>query len=223
MKKVIILIIMLFIVTGCSVKYNITINEDLSLIEEAKLTGTDAFFDNYYKTTKTNVLKSFIEIYEDILNENNYKYELKEDNVPYVLVTKEYNNVNEYINNSKLFNDYFDEIKYTENGNIKRIETIGFHENDIDNPERFTISELEITIKCPYNVKEHNAKGFDKLTNTYYYELNEENDKIIMEYDASSKFNPDSDFIKTIIISIIIIIVCFIVAIFLNKKSNKNK
>ena len=71
MKKIVLLLVIVFLITGCSVKYNITINEDLTLVEEAKLTGTDDFFANYYKTTRKNVLKSIVEVYEDYLNENN--------------------------------------------------------------------------------------------------------------------------------------------------------
>ena len=223
MKKIVILIIMLFLVTGCAVKYDVTINEDLSIVEEAKLTGTTDFFANYYKTTKTNVLKSFIEIYQDILDEKNYQYELKEEETPYVLVNKKYNTINEYIDSSILFNEYFDEIKYTEDGKIKRLETIGFRPNDPDNSERFNVKSLEITITCPYKVKNHNAKKFDKQTNTFYYELNEENNKIIFEFDSESKFNPNEDLIMIIIIGALIIVGCWIVLIYLNKKNNKNK
>lgn len=222
MKKIIMLILGLFLLTGCAVKYNLVINDDLSIVEEAKLTGTDNFFANYYKTTRTNVLKDNIEIYQDILDENNYQYELKEDTVPYVLVTRKYNDALDYVNNSKLFNDYFDEVKYTEDGDIKKIETIGFHENDIDNPERFIVSELEITIKCPFEVKNHNAQKVDENNNVYYYTLNNENNKILLEYDVSKKYNPNAEIIRIIIICILIIIACWITVIVLNKKSKKN-
>lgn len=223
MKKIVILIIMLFLVTGCAVKYNVTINEDLSIIEEAKLTGTTDFFANYYKTTKTNVLKSFIEIYQDILDENNYQYELKEEETPYVLVNRKYDTINNYINGSILFNEYFDEIKYTEDGKIKKLETIGFRPNDPDNADRFNVKSLEIYITCPYEVKNHNAKKVDKQTNTFYYELNEENNKILFEFDSESKFNPNADLIMIIIIGVLVIVGCWIVLIYLNKKNNKNK
>ncbi len=220
MKKILILIMFVVILTGCQVKYNVVINEDLTINEDAKLTGTEDFFNNYYKTTKTNVLKSMLEIYQDILDEDSYSYEIVEETVPYVHVTKKYNNVNEYINNSKLFNEYFDEIKYSEDGNIRKIETIGINENDPDNPERFNIKELEISITTPFKVVNHNAKSVNKKTNTYYYELNEKNDKILLEYNISKKFNPNSDIIIMIIVCVLIIIVSWTVVVILNKKKN---
>ena len=222
MKKIVMLLVMIFLVTGCAVKYNVVINEDLTLTEEAKLTGTSDFFDIYYKTTKKNVLLSMVDIYKDVLDDNNYQYELVDEEIPYVTVTKTYNSVNDYVKDSILFNDYFDEVKYIENGNIKKIETVGYNGNDIDNPDRFDVKELEISIKCPYKVTNHNAKEVNKQTNTYYYELNDENNKIMIEYDTTSKFNPDNELITMIIVCIIIIIVSWIIAIVFVKK-NKNK
>ncbi len=222
MKKIIILIALITLITGCKAKYDLVINEDLSISEEAMLTGTSDFFKNYYKTTKTNVLKSLVEIYEDTLKENNYTYEIKSADTPYVLVSKTYKEVDDYVNNSKLFNDYFDEVKYTIDGDIRKIETVGYNDNDPDNQERFNIKELEITITCPFKVINHNAKGFDTKTNTYYYELNAENDKILFEYDTSRKFNPNESLIVTIIVALLIVIGAWIAIILLNKNNKKN-
>ena len=221
MKKIV-LLFFIFIITGCSVKYDLIINEDLTITETASLTGTSEFFDNYYKTTKKNVLKSLLDIYQDILVENKYEYELKEDNaIPYVLVSKKYNNANEYTEESILFNDYFDDVKYSEDGNIKRIETIGFKPNELDNPDRFNVKLLIISIKCPYEVINHTAIDVDSSTNTFYYELDSEHDKILIEYDTSQRFNPNKDLVRTIIICILVIIAAWITVVYLNKKNNK--
>ena len=219
MKKIIVLLALIFFVTGCSVKYNIVINEDFSLTEEADLTGTSDFFANYYKTTKTNVIKSYLDIYQGILNENGYKYELKEDDTPYVNVKKTYNSVSDYTKNSILFNGYFDEVKYSEDGNIRKIETIGFYEgNPDDNEDRFYISKLEISIKSSYKVVNHNAKRVDKKTNTYYYDLSKDN-KILLEYDVSSKFNPNGELFRLLLICLIAIIGMWLAIISVTKKN----
>lgn len=219
MKKIVVLLASIFLITGCSVKYNIIINEDLSLAEEASLTGTPDFFAKYYKTTKINVIKSYLDIYETILEENNYKYELKEDSTPYVDVKKTYKSVSDFTENSILFNDYFDEVKYSENGNIKKLETIGYREvNPDDNEDRFYVSELEISIKCPYKVVNHNAKKVDKKTNTYYYDLVQD-EKLLLEYDTSSKYNPNSELIRTLLICLIAVIGIWITVVYLIKKN----
>ena len=222
MKKKILLVILLLLLTGCSVKYNVAINEDLSINEKASLTGTSDFFANYYKTTKKKVIKDSLELYQDTLKENGYSYELVESDIPYVKVDKKYHSISDYTKNSILFNGYFDEVKYTENGNIKKIETIGFNENNPDDPDRFYVRELEISITCPYKVKSHNASRVNTKTNTYYYELNEESDyKILLEFDASKKFNPNESAIIAIIICILIIMVTWTTFYILNKKKNK--
>ena len=219
MKKIGLLIIFVLLLTGCSVKYNSVINEDLSVSEEAKLTGTTEFFSNYYKTTKANVLRDNLNVYKDILDENNYKYELIEEETPYIIVSNTYSKVSDYIDKSLLFNNYFDEIKYTENGDIKRIETIGYNANNPDDPNRFNVKKLEISFKCPFAVKEHNATSVDERNNIYYYELTPENDyKIIFEYDISKKYNPNKRMIETIIMCVAVVIVTWI-AIIINKKN----
>ena len=223
MKKLFVLIAVIFLITGCKVEYKVVINEDLSLTEEANLTGTKDFFDNYYKTTKTHVLESYISIYKNVLEKNNYEYELISGQTPYVNVKRTYNSVSDYTKSSILFNDYFDEVKYTEDGNIKKIETIGFNPGDPDNNEdRFYVKELQISIKCPYKVKNHNATKVDKETNTYYYELSEDNGKILLEYDVSSKYNPNSDVIRTIIICLAVIVAIWL-TIFILNKNKKNQ
>ena len=223
MKKILLLIISLLLITGCSVEYNIEIGEDLKVTEEVKMTGTSDFFSNYYKTTKKNVLLSFLEDYKDILKEKGYEYELIEGQTPYVLAKKTYNNINEYINDSIMFNDYFDEIKYTENNNKIKIETIGFNENNPDNPDRFNVNELLIKIKSFYKVENHNAYDIDKKTNTYYYQLNDDcNYKVMIELNTNSKFRWIDKMYIIIIVGALIMIASWIFVIVMKKKENNN-
>ena len=216
------LCLFLLLITGCSVKYNLAINEDLSITEESIIEGSDDLYNTYYKTTKKNILKSLLDIYKTDLDDNNYTYELTEGISPYVTITRKYDSVGEYLNNSKMFNGYFDDIKYTENGNYKRIETIGFNKNESDNQDRFYVEKLTISIKCPYVVTNHNAKNVDKQTNTYYYELSEDSElKVLLEYDISQKYNPNGDIIWIIIISIAIIAIIWFIVFILNKNQKK--
>ena len=219
MKKIFILILFLFLITGCSVKYDLVINEDLTINEKARLTGTNDFFANYYKTTKINVLKSYLDVYENTLKENNYSYEIVKDDIPYVTVEKNYSSISEYTNKSVFLSDYFEEVKYTENGNIKKIETSGYDMgSEDDNRDRFYLRELSISIKCPYKVVNHNAKKVDDKTNTYFYELDNE-DKIILEFDSSSKFNPNAKIIMILLIMLAIIVASWLTVFILNKKN----
>ena len=219
MKKIVI-ILLLLVVTGCDVNYNVKINEDLTIIEEAYISGNDEFYQPFYKTTRINVLKEMLENYKDTLIENKYTYELIESYNPSIIVKKEYNDITSYINSSLLFNDYFEKINYTKEGNIVKIETEGFNPNEEDNPDRFFVRNLDIAITSSYKVVNSNASKIDKKTNTYHFVMDENTDdfKIILEIDTSSKFNPNMEIYVMILVGIILVIASWVFVY----KSKKN-
>ena len=164
-------------------------------------------------------MKSYLDIYKETLSENNYEYELVKEELPYVEVKRKYNSVSDYTKKSIFLSDYFEEVKYSEDGNIKKIETSGYIKGSSDNNEdRFYLRNLEISINCPYKVTNHNAKQVNEETNTYYYEL-DENSKIIFEYDAAHKFNPHARLIRTLLLCVISIVVIWLVIIRVDKKN----
>lgn len=221
MKKIVILAFIIFALTGCGVRYNIEIKNDLSVMEEANLFGTESFYKTYYKTTKYSVLDSFLDNYKDILKNNNYTYELVDNINPYVNVKKNYDSIESYINNSILFNDYFEKINYTKNGKIAKIETEGFNINDPDNPDRFYVRDLKIAIKCNFKVTNTNATNYDKKNNIYYFEMNEDTKdfKILLEFNTASKFIMNQDIYILMIVMALIVIASW-VAVFVLKKKN---
>ncbi len=206
--------------TGCNVNYNVTINEDLSVLENVNIKETDEFYNIRYRNTKVNALEDVLELHLDQLKEHNYQYKLVDnDNNPYILLNKKYQNIDNYLNNSLLFNDFFDEIKYQKKDNIIKIETEGFNRCEEDNPERFYVDKLTIGIKCPYKVINNNAIRVDEKRNIYYYEIDSttEDFKILLEFDVTKKHNP---YIKEIIMIIVLTIISIGMWIFviINKK-----
>ena len=218
MKKIVILVLSLFLITGCSVQYNVVI-DDKTVTETALIFENNDFYSTYYKSSKTNVLNMLVDDYKDILKENSYDYQIIKDG-PFVEVKKEYDNVETYLNQSILFNDYFDKITYSKENNKIKIETEGFHPNDQEDPSRFNISSLDIAIKCSYQVTNSNASKVDEKTNTYHFILNDEMEdfKIILEYDVSKKFNPYLKNVLIIIGAVVIALVSWIFVFILNKK-----
>lgn len=221
MKKKLFLLLILFLLTGCKVNYNLSINEDYSIDEIVSMTGTDAFFDTYYRTSKKNVLEMVLDDYKDILKDNEYLVEMVNDSVPYIKATKKYQNIEEFSENTIFFENYFDEIKCTKNGNILTIETVGFNPNELDDPERFYVRDLDIAIKSIYKVKNDNASYVDELTNTYYFRMDEKKEdfKILMEIDLSSKY---SYYLKLALYFAIIFVGIIIYLVYRYKKK-KNK
>jgi hypothetical protein len=211
MKKITMLLLLL-LVTGCSVNYKVNIKEDLTIVEEAEIKGNDAFYQPYYKTTKVNVLKELLENYKETLVENSYNYELLENYNPSIKIRKEYSDINTYLNSSLLFNDYFEKINYTKDDKIVKIETEGFNPNEEDNPDRFFVRDLDIAITCAYKVTNSNAVKINKKTNTYHFQMDEDTKdfKILLEFDTSSKFNPNIEIYVMILVGVLMVIASWI-------------
>lgn len=220
MKKKVFLLLILFLLTGCSCRYDVSINNDQTVNEEVIIYGTNRLYNTYYKTNKVDVLKENLENYIEDLEENNYEYYLKEDTEPYIVIKKKYSNMEDYLNNSHFFNDYFDEISYNEDGNIAKIETIGFNPNEEDNPDRFYVEDLQIDIKSWFEVLNCNTEDIDNKTNTYHFELkeNDDNFKIFLNYDLTKKYNPHKKNMKFIIGGIVAIIITWVILYFVNRK-----
>lgn len=221
MKKFVILVI-ICLLTGCSVNYQVTIDRDLSVLEEANIKADDELYKDYYRTTKYNILDSLLKYHENNLKEKDYNYEVIESNNPYVVVSKKYNNIKEYLDNSLLFNDYFDKINYTKEGNIVKIETEGFNPNLRDNPSRFYIDNLDIMITPEFKVINSNATKIDEKTNTYHFMI--KNDtidfKILIEFDTGKGFVTNLN-VKIFLILATLAVIIFWTVFFINKKKKE--
>ena len=67
-KKTIILILSLFLLTGCTINYDVTINKDLTVVENMEILGDDRFkigseytVDTMYETLK----ETYSELHQD--------------------------------------------------------------------------------------------------------------------------------------------------------------
>ena len=220
MKKILFILISLFLITGCSVNYNVFIDENLSITENINISEDEEFYSTYYKTTRNNVLSGILDNYKDLLDENNYTYELVKGENPKIIIEKKYDNIESFLKNSKFFNDYFDEIKYNTSGNIVKIETIGFNPNEEDNPDRFYVKELDVAVTSSYNVTNSNASKINEDTNTYHFVMESDSTdfKILLEFDKTSKFNPFTKKLVMIIVAILIIIATWIGLYWYSKK-----
>lgn len=220
MKKILILLIVVLL-TGCSVNYEVEITNDLKVVERCYLEAGEDVYKSHYQTTKVKVLQDILGIYSDELKNNDYQVEIIKDEIPYVKIEKEYKGIQEYLNSSQLFNDYFDKINYTKDGKIVKIETEGFNPNEHENPDRFYVDNLDIAIKSAYKVVNSNATKIDEKTNVYHFELNGdvEDFKILLEIDTSKKFIANLD-IYIILIIVLILTIAAWIFVYVNKKKN---
>lgn len=143
-----VLIIIVIILTGCSGNYNLKINADLSINESLKL-NIDNNGDTYSKTIK---------IFEDNnINKDKYNVNISSNKVV-IKYNDDYNSIEDYLLNSKLYHQLFNEIKYNKTNNY-----IELFAND------------KIKIKNKYNID----KGTN-LTDLDVIQINIENPFVVI-------------------------------------------
>lgn len=208
-KKILLILLFLIFTTGCQVTTNITINKDLTVLEELKLTGTAEFFNNRYKTMPINVLKNVLksEDRESILKENGYFYEvIKPKGYPYTYVSKKYSSLNEFASNTIFKNQYFEDLNVEYNNNLITLKSKNFIPYEDGDLERYDIKSFTLNIKLPYVVKEHNADSYNKKTNTYSWNIKSETS----DKDINITFDKNQKYVYNIAMYISIIILCLI-------------
>lgn len=228
MKKKILLLIIPFILTGCaSVNYNITIDNDLTVLEEATITGSTEYFNIFNKNYPKTIV---LEWYEDadiqsILNNNNYKHELIEKGVyyPSVFVKKTYASLQEYTTNTIFNNQVFEDILITNNDDLITINTVNFLSRSEDETDQgYNIDNLSITISLPFKVSDHNADTYSEKNNTYTWYI----DSATSEKEINLTFNKNKiyvyNFSKYVSLFLIIILVLALIY-FIRKIILKNK
>lgn len=225
MKRVLLLIVLILLTGGCKVEYNLTIDDDLSVLENVNMTGTEALFDIYYKSSKLNVINMLLDVDKDTLENNGYNYKIVEDTTPYVLADKEYNDVNSFVDNTIFYKQYFDNLEYKNKNGVITISTNNFKPNDSDDPNRFDISNLTIAITSKFKVVKHNADDVSQNTNTYYWHINRstENFELLLSFDSNIKFNPNINTYIIIIVSVLIIIITWLIIWCYDRKDKKKK
>lgn len=196
MKKIkyILLILIVFILTGCSGNYNLTFNKDLSINEELNIL-IDNSNDAYERTL--DLLKK-AEIDPD-------KYEIMIDKDKVKIVYKEtYSSFENYYLNSKLYRSLFENIEYEKDNTGMSINTKSrFKLNDKNNQSiinAYDIDNFKINLSIPFNVTENNADSIKD--NTYTWDLNNSDTykEINLKYDYRNDRVPSIVLISTIVI-----------------------
>lgn len=225
MKKIITIFIILFI-SGCSVNYDVVINENGTVSEIVE-------FKNILEDEKDN-LKISVNGYNKS-NNSNYVFDDEKN-----IVSNYYKSINDF-NYSAFNNQIFEYIQINDdqfNSNVT-IESVGIksHRFICENNEFdcLLVNNIIITIKLPYKVISHNADITNDNIGLYTWELSKNNykDKSIRliynskqreEYLVKSKVNKSKKE-KVGLIIFIVIIICFLLSfliyvVYKNKKVN---
>lgn len=225
--KILLTLLVIFFMTGCSVEYNLNINEDSSVNEEVIASEKT---DRLEQRTKlkgdqaTNYLfNMFTRPNEDIkftTNVKNYN--------TYGIARTVHNNINEY--SSKFSSDVFDNIEIINNDDLVTIIANQKESLSKGSSSSLLYDDIVINITVPFIVEDHNA---DKvLGNKYTWNIksNEELKSIKISYKdkefsnrANIKINNKNYSFKyeyIIIGVIVLIVVLIIISVFRNSKKN---
>lgn len=204
--KFIIVFIVVLISTGCSGNYNLNINEDLTVKEELNLTLVDGS-KLYSKTTK---------IFEEAnIPKDNYTVSITNGDVE-IKYEETYSSIEDYILNSKVYHQLFNEIEYniTSNyidlyvdGNIKGqnnyTELNGTNLTDFD--------VIQVNVSNPFKVNFTNAEIENNNIYTWTIKKEDASKKFQMQFKPSLNVFPYREVIVGIVIVLVIVIMSIII------------
>ncbi len=185
MKKILFLISIIML-TGCSVVYELDIDNNNSYNERINFTESNNYLKKYGENTSetiSNIIDFYFSGNEEIepvivLDTKNIKGKKSGEYTGFTL-NQTFSNQKIY-QESLFFNYYFETSKIT---NAKDTYTIYGNKFNYDNVKKLTTSykytfdvdNIVIKIQSYYNVIDSNATKIDKKTNTYYWVVNEDN------------------------------------------------
>ena len=185
MKKIILLIISCLLLTGCTVNYNLTI-EDNKFTETIKGNVLNEEIKIDENQTDVNIFYDYISKDQPALNNNNdllYKKNLSKNNNSldyfYGFTYDE-----ETINNSRILNNCFENFKFEEKENIYYFMTDGNFYCDYT-------EEININVTTKYKVTYNNATKIKD--NTYIWVINNDNKEDFELYIAVDKTNQSNN------------------------------
>lgn len=185
MKKILFLISIIML-TGCSVVYELNIDNNNSYNERINFTENNNYLKKYGENTSetiSNIIDFYFSGNEEIepvivLDTKNIKGKKSGEYTGFTL-NQTFSNQKIY-QESLFFNYYFETSKIT---NAKDTYTIYGNKFNYDNVKKLTTSykytfdvdNIVIKIQSYYDVIDSNATKIDKKTNTYYWVVNEDN------------------------------------------------
>lgn len=216
MKKSLLFILLLSLLfcAGCTADYTITIDKDGKVEERLNAKEDESFFENYPHSSKGLVISYMIEPYIDELNAKNYSID---NNVTKqgggVIITKTYDSIEDYVENSIIYRQFTNEIKLEKKGNGLTILTTGKFSHSEQNQELIPVDNAIISIEIPFMVSDNNADSIDD--NMYSWKFTEKDvdtREIKLTYDIK-KLNIKKDFTALIVLGIlgVILVVGFLV------------
>ena len=217
MKKfrIIILLLLVLFLSGCSGTYNIKINNDLSVDEDLEI-SIENQNEDVFDTTKK------------LFSNNNIsakKYKVTaSSNVVSISYKEKYKSIEDYILNSKLYHQLYDNINYSFVDGIINLKTTGKMYLTDDNNNyifnNYDISLLQINLEVPFKILDNNADidSEDTLSWTLNKDTREKDINVKLDVIGSR-----SNYKEIIILSIVFLILAGTAVVFIIRFRNERK
>lgn len=176
--KVLILLIILVLVSGCSGTYDLNINKDLTISEELNVTleGEASSYDKINQLFKSNNI-----------DEDKYKIVIEENNLN-VTYNESYDSIENYLLKSFLYKQLFSKISYNTDRKEFSLEASNIFNNT--NPKlnySNSIKNLRINVNTPLNIVDENSDLSNEDTYTWTIDDTTKEKNAYIVFDVKSR------------------------------------
>jgi len=210
--KILLLLLFVILLSGCSGEYNLKINKDYSVNENVKL-AIEKKEDTYEKALKL--------FEKNKIDDDKYEVYVTGNKVN-IEYSESYTSFEDYILNSVLYKQLFSNIQYSKNDDYLIVYTssnlkLNDKEGLLNNSSY--IEKLKINVTSPFSISKNNADKSTKDTMTWILKKNDTKKEIFFKYN----YLKNSNFSYIVIILIIIILFSSILILVKKFLNNKDK
>ncbi len=190
MKKKILILLMLIILSGCTVKENININADGSVSEKTNISFDNEMAVNY--DTPTKYAEDFLKYYNNAIELKNYSYDVSENKSNTdVVFNRKTAKLCDGIKYGLFVDNLYSDIECSEDDYYYIIKSNS--QQLLSKPmseKKFDVERVELNIKVPIPLEENNADNVSNNTYTWFFDENTDpNKSVYLKINKSSLEN----------------------------------
>ena len=240
MKKKILILLMLIILSGCTVKENININADGSVSEKTNISFDNEMAVNY--DTPTKYAEDFLKYYNNAIELKNYSYDVSENKSNTdVVFNRKTAKLCDGIKYGLFVDNLYSDIECSEDDYYYIIKSNS--QQLLSKPmseKKFDVERVELNIKVPIPLEENNADNVSNNTYTWFFDENTDSNKsvylkinktLLENKNKEQKKNETKEkenkktfsLVKVILTVLIVFLILGIISYSLYKKYKNNK
>lgn len=225
--KYLFLLLVIVLFTGCSVNYDLNIDNDLSVTEKVEATEKEDTVKANTGLDKDKAVDYLYNIYKRDNIDPSISTRIDGKNLV-VSATTSHKSIDDYVDNFS--SDLFKDVKLSKSGNLY---TLTFKQSDkLSDTNSMTpiYDKVTINITLPYKVTDNNADKVYKNQYTWIINKGEETRKIKISFDTSVKndtktlnlglFKINVKMSFVVLIIMLLIMSAFVAVIYTNNKKN---